>query len=138
LPGVRYWDLATGSRIAYVKLTSGHPTRVQPIIFLHGGPGVADMEGAAAYFGPLIDEGYEVYVYDELGSGRSSRLADPTGYTIARDAADLEEIRRQIGANEVILIGHSYGASLAATYIAQHGEHVARFIAISPGALVGG
>ncbi len=138
LAGVQYWDLATGSRIAYLKLEPGNPTHAEPIVFLHGGPGVADLQGDAAYFGRLCEEGYVVYVYDQLGTGRSSRLQDPSGYSIERDAADLEEIRRQIGAEKMILIGHSYGASLAATYIAQHGEHVAKLIASSPGALVGG
>jgi proline iminopeptidase len=138
LADVQYWNLVTGSRIAYIKLTPAKPTHTEPIIFLHGGPGVSDLQGDAAYFGRLREEGYAVYVYDQLGSGRSSRLQDPSGYTVERDAADLEEIRKQIGAEKVILIGHSYGAGLAAMYIAQHGEHVAKLIAVSPGALVGG
>lgn len=138
LEGVQYWDLATGSRIAFLKLAPEKPVHEEPIIFLHGGPGVADLRGDAAYFGRLREEGYVVYVYDQLGTGRSSRLDDPSGYTIERNAADLEEIRNQIHAEKVILIGHSYGASLAALYIAQHGEHVAKFIASSPGALIGG
>jgi proline iminopeptidase len=138
LTGVQYWDLATGSRIAYIKLEPEKTTHAEPIIFLHGGPGIADLHGDAAYFGRLREEGYVVYVYDQLGTGRSSRLQDPSGYTIERNAADLESIRHQIGAEKVILIGHSYGASLAALYIAQHGEHVAKFIASSPGALLGG
>lgn len=138
LEGVRFWMLPTGSRIAYLKLEPEIVVHEEPIVFLHGGPGVADLEGDAAYFGRLREDGYTVYVYDQLGTGRSSRLDDPSGYTIERNAADLEEIRRQIGAEKMILIGHSYGASLAALYIAQHGEHVSKFVAVSPGALIGG
>lgn len=138
LEGVQYWELSTGSRIAYLKLEPEKPAHDEPIIFLHGGPGVADLEGDAAYFGRLRGEGYIVYVYDQVGTGRSSRLDDPSGYTIERNASDLEEIRQQIGAERVILIGHSYGTSLAALYIAEYGDHVAKFIASSPGALIGG
>ncbi len=138
LPGVKYWDLSTGSRIAYTKIAPVEPMHPEPIIFVHGGPGTPDMEGDAAYFGRLREEGYVVYLYDELGAGRSSRLDDPRGYSVERDAADLEAIRQQIGADKIILIGHSYGASVAAFYIAQYGDHVAKFIASSPGALVGG
>jgi proline iminopeptidase len=137
-PGVQYWDLPTGSRIAYRELAPALPTHPEPIIFVHGGPGVADLEGDAAYFGRLREEGYVVYVYDQLGAGRSSRLPDPSGYTIERDAADLEAIRAQIGAEKVILIAHSYGAGVAALYSARYGEHVARLIVSSPGLLVGG
>ncbi len=138
LAGVRYWDLRTGSRIAYTMIAPTKPVHPEPIIFLHGGPGVPDMEGDAAYFGRLREEGYVVYVYDELGTGRSSRLDDPSGYSVERDAADLEAIRMQIGAEKIILIGHSYGAGVAVMYIAEHGERVAKFIASSPGALIGG
>ncbi len=138
LAGVQYWNLATGSRIAYIKLKPEKPTHTEPVVFLHGGPGVSDLEGDATYFGKLHEEGYVVYVYDQLGAGRSSRLQDPSGYSIERDASDLEEIRQQIGAEKMILIGYSYGAGLAAMYISQHGEHVSKLIVISPGALVGG
>lgn len=137
-PDVQYWTLPTGSRIAYRKLEPAPLVYSTPIVFLHGGPGVADMEGDAAYFGQLRAEGYVVYVYDQLGSGRSSRLLDPSGYTIERDMTDLEAIRQQIGAEKLILIGHSYGAGVAALYSAYHGEHVAKVIVSSPGALVGG
>ncbi|MCE7984449.1 MAG: alpha/beta hydrolase [Caldilinea sp. CFX5] len=137
-PDVQDWDLPTGSRIAYHKLAPATPAHPEPIIFVHGGPGVADLAGDAAYFGRLREEGYVVYVYDQVGAGRSSRLQDPSGYTIERSVADLEAIRQQIGAEQIILIGHSYGAGVAALYSARHGEHVAKLIVASPGALVGG
>ncbi len=133
--GQRFWDLPTGSRIAYVRLIARGHARATPVIFLHGGPGVPDMRGDARYFGQLTRDGFDVYVYDEVGSGRSSRLADPRGYTLARDVADLAAIRRQIGAQRVILIGHSYGGELAAAYLATHGQHVARVVLSSPGDL---
>lgn len=133
-----YWRLADGSRIAYRRYLPGKLLHSEPIIFLHGGPGVSDLEGDGAFFGRLREEGYAVYVYDQAGSGHSSRFEDPRGYSMWRGAADLEEIREAIGADRIILIGHSYGAALASLYIARFGEHVARFIASSPGALVGG
>jgi len=35
----------------------------------------------------------DVYVYDRMGTGASSRLPDPTGYTAARAVQDLEAVR---------------------------------------------
>ena len=76
--GQRFWQLPTGSRIAWVHLPAHGPRRrPEPVVFLHGGPGVADMAGDAAYFGQLTGDGYDVYVYDQIGTGRSARLADP-------------------------------------------------------------
>jgi len=95
------------------------------------------MRGDATYFGQLTQDGFDVYVYDQVGSGRSSRLADPTQYTVTRHVADLEAIRQQIGADRVILIGHSYGALIAAGYLSEHGEHVAAAVFASPEPLPG-
>jgi proline iminopeptidase len=41
----RFWELPTGSRIAYVRVPAEGRAREAPIIFLHGGPGVPDMRG---------------------------------------------------------------------------------------------
>jgi proline iminopeptidase len=130
--GQAFWQLPSGSVLRYVHITaasSGHP---DPVVFLHGGPGVADLAGDAAYFGQLADDGFDVYVYDELGAGGSTRLADPTGYGLHRDALDLEQIRRQIGAERLNLIGLSYGGHLAAAYLAAHPERVRRMVLLSP------
>ncbi|HEY5989361.1 MAG TPA: alpha/beta fold hydrolase, partial [Streptosporangiaceae bacterium] len=71
----------------------------------------------------------------QLGSGGSSRLPDPAGYTIGRDVRDLEQIRQRIGAARMILIGHSYGGLLAAHYLAAHPARVATLVLSSPDAL---
>ena len=111
--GQRFWELPTGSRIAYVHLPARGTRRPTPVVYLHGGPGVADMAGDAAYFGQLTRDGFDVWVYDQVGTGRSSRLADPRGYTITREVADLEAIRQRIGADRMVLIAHSWGAQVA-------------------------
>ena len=133
--GQRYWELPTGSRIAYVRLPAQGTPRPAPVVFLHGGSGVADMAGDAAYFGQLTADGFDVWVYDQVGTGRSSRLGDPRGYTIARGVADLEAIRQRIGADRMVLLGHSWGAQVAASYLATHPTHVTRVVFSSPGAL---
>ena len=138
-PGVQgqaFWQLDTGSRIRVVRLPAATgPRRASPVVVLHGGPGVADMAGDAAYFRSLTGDGFDVYVHDQVGAGRSTRLTDPTGYAVDRDVADLEAIRRRIGVDRMILVGHSYGATLAGHYLARHPDRVARLVLISPGAL---
>ena len=130
--GQRFWELPTGSQIAYVRVPAAGNARPTPVIVLHGGPGVPDMKGDAEFFGRLARDGFDVYVYDQLGRGRSSRLGDPRGYTLERDVADLEAIRRQIGAERMVLIGHSYGGKLAAAYAAANPEHLAKMVLSAP------
>jgi proline iminopeptidase len=85
--------------------------------------------------GPLAEAGHDVWAYDQRGTGRSSRLTDPHGYTTALGVADLEHVHERIGAERLILVGHSYGAYLAAAYIAEHPDRVERAVFLSPGDL---
>ncbi|MFV5998311.1 alpha/beta fold hydrolase [Streptomyces sp. NPDC056231] len=78
-----------------------------------------------------------VYSYDQLGAGRSTRLRDVTGYTVARQVADLDAIRRTLGTDRIGIVGQSWGGSLAAQYLAAHSQHVAKAVFTSPGALWG-
>ena len=132
--GAAYWDLPTGSRIAYQRVPAVGAPRPTPFIMLHGGPGAFGVTSiGAAYYGSLAGNGFDVYLYDQAGSGHSARLPDPLQYTVDRHVADLEAIRQQIGAEQVVLIGDSWGAILAANYMTVHPERVARVIFTSPG-----
>lgn len=130
--GQRTWTLPTGSRLAYVAAVPEKPRAVPPVVVLHGGPGLADLGGDARFFGALAAEGHPVYVYDQLGAGRSARLPDPRGYGLTRDVEDLEAIRAQLRAERLVLLGHSSGARLAAAYLARHPERVAKLVLSSP------
>lgn len=135
-PGAGVWELPDGGHLAYgvVRPAQESPSAT-PVLVLHGGPGVPDTTGLLTTFHSLADAGHDVWAYDQRGTGRSTRLADPRGYTLALAVADLEQARRKIGAEQMILIGHSYGAALAAAYIADHPDRVERIILISPGDL---
>lgn len=135
--GLQWWNLSDGARIGYTHTTPDRRGHRDPVVFLHGGPGVADLSGDTGYFGRLAADGYDVYVYDQLGTGHSSRLPDPSGYTLDRWVSDLEEIRRLIGADRMILIGHSWGTRIATRYLEQHPDHVSQLILSSPGAIPG-
>jgi proline iminopeptidase len=133
VPGMGIWQLPTGSSIAYVHVPARGPApRATPVVFLHGGPGVPDLRGDSRYFRQLATDGFDVYVYAQVGSGSSSRLADPRQYTVARHVRDLEAIRARVGAERLILLGHSWGGLIAATYTAHHPQRVARLVLSSP------
>lgn len=131
--GTRYWRLDTGSTIAYERTSSRrlHPDH-DPVLVLHGGPGVAERAALRGFVDSLAMPDADFYVYDQVGAGSSSRL-DPDRYTLDRDVADLDAIRRHLGAQRVTLIGHSYGSVLAAAYAARHPGRVERMVLISPG-----
>ena len=137
MPNMQYWALDTGSHIAYTKIPAqGQGTvRATPIIFLHGGPGWLIRDSDISFYGLLSKLGFDVYLYDQVGSGRSSRLPDMRQYNTARQVADLEAIRKTIAADKIVLIGQSWGNTLAVDYLAAHPGQVEKVIFSSPGAM---
>lgn len=129
---VQYWDLSTGSRIGYVHFVPDNPVDAAPVMFLHGGPGggVVPIDGDFAR--QLSDNGFEVYLFDQAGVGWSD-LLEVEEYTVDRMVADLEAIRVEIGTEQMNLVGHSWGGSYAAHYMASHDEHVERAWLSNPG-----
>lgn len=133
--GTQYLDLPTGSRIAYTLLLAKGTKKPYPIIFLQGGPGGFISDRNIKILAPLAEDGSNVYLYDQVGSGHSERLANINEYTAERHRRDLEEIIKKIGAEKVILIGQSWGAALAALYIANNPGKVEKVIFTGAGAI---
>ena len=71
------------------------------------------------------------YLVDPHGSGGSSAPADPASYSPEGHARFYEEVRAALGLDEVILIGHSFGATTALTYAALFPNVADRVIAIA-------
>lgn len=132
--GYKFVTVSTGAQLAVTKIAAPNPTK-PPVIVLHGGPGIPDLEANQRVFAPLTEYGADVYLYAQLGTEASSRLSDPRGYSRERDAADLEGLRHALGLDRVVLIGHSYGAALAAQYLSERPARVAALILLSPAPL---
>lgn len=132
---MRYWHLQTGSQIAYTLFPAVGAAKPAPLVYLHGGPAVPIRAANYDFYRQFSEDSYDVYLYDQVGSGLSAHLPDIREYTLARHVADLEAIRQQIGAQQVTLAGTSWGAVLAAHYLAAYPENVAAVVFISPGVL---
>jgi proline iminopeptidase len=131
--GTQYWDLTTGSRIAYTLLPAKGEKKLIPVIFLQGGPGGPIYDQNIKSLTPLSDAGYDVYLYDQVGCGYSGRLKNIEEYTVGRHVKDLEAIVKLLGIAKVILIGQSWGAMLASEYIANNSNKVEKVIFTGPG-----
>jgi proline iminopeptidase len=104
-------------RVAYRREGSG------PLLVCHpGGPGfsgatLTDLGGLA--------ESFECVVVDPRGTGRSD-FADT--YSQEDYVADLEELRAELGVEQLDLLGHSHGGFVVAQYAATHPERVRRLV----------
>ena len=134
-----YWDLETGSRIAYRYTPAQGLRKPIPVIRLHGGYALPEVyrgqEGQPTVhpLNQLAEGGFDVYYYDQVGCGNSSRLENPQEYSVGRHVQDLEAIRKQLGSDKIIIVGLSSGSMLATQYAAAHPDRIAAIVFESPG-----
>ena len=113
--GCRLWSISGAA-----PARSGEPAG--GIVFCHGGPGYWDTLKPIADL--VADRGRTVR-WDQRGGGRSDHQGP---YTIARFTADLDVIRAHYGFDQMTLIGHSWGATLALHYALARPDRVTRLV----------
>ena len=96
--------------------TTGSATGLPAVVLLHGGPGLWDyLAPVARMLEPLTT----VHRFDQRGCGGSDESPE---HTIARYLADIEALRRHWGHDSWVVVGHSFGATLALAYAGANPE----------------
>jgi proline iminopeptidase len=131
----KYWNLNTGSKIAYTFIEGKGNKKPYPIIYLHGGPGGYVHSKVIEVLGQLSEDGFDVYLYDQIGSGLSARLENVNEYSATRHQKDLEAIVKGLKVEKVILVGQSWGGALATLYTADNLNKVDKIILTCPGSI---
>lgn len=111
---VRYLDTGRG-RLAYYAYNTD--LDAVPIVFVHGGPGGEGNPAKAR----RLKLSHPIYVYDQMGCGRSDPIADLGSWGPDDYADELSDFIDHIGAEKVILIGASWGAGLSVAYAERNG-----------------
>lgn len=122
-----YFPGAGGVRLFHRKVGTGPKV----VVFLHGGPG-SNFRGAVHYIEPLAGGDHAIVLYDQRGGGLSELVTDPALVTAEDHVRDLEALRVHLGVERMTLIGHSWGAGLAAMYADRHPGRVDRLVLVSP------
>ncbi|PSL43029.1 alpha/beta hydrolase family protein [Chitinophaga niastensis] len=131
--GTKFLNLQTGSRIAYILIPGKGVKKPYPIFYLEGGPGGPIDDVTIRMMMPLAEEGYDIYLYDQIGCGLSGRLQNIRDYTADRHRQDLEEIVKKTRAEKVILIGQSWGTILGVLFAADNPAKVEKMVFTGPG-----
>ncbi|GAA0008254.1 MULTISPECIES: prolyl aminopeptidase [Bradyrhizobium] len=92
-----------------------------PAIYLHGGPGSGCQPDHRRLFDP---ERLHAVLFDQRGCGRSRPKGSREHNTTAHLIADMEKIREKFGFERWIVVGGSWGATLALAYAQAHPERV--------------
>lgn len=103
---------------------SGNPRGI-PIFFLHGGPGGGTSPAQRRYYDP---QKFRIVLHDQRGAGRSTPFAEIRQNTTWDLVEDIEKLRKHLGVSKMILLGGSWGSTLALAYAEKYPEHVSGLI----------
>ena len=132
------WQVEPDIVLHFDAYGNGHP-----VIIVHGGPGIPYADSWKG-FRPLEDN-YRFYYYHQRGAGESTRPIDrltesyPKNVAkldltlgLAAQIADIERVRRILGEEKLLLIGHSFGGFVASMYASEFPERVEKLVLVAP------
>lgn len=109
-------------RVRYVE----RPGAGTPVVLIHGLPGTAeDFEKVT----PLLD-GHRTIAIDRPGYGSS----DGGYFPVDRQLRAIDQLLDRLKIRKAVLVGHSYGGTLALAYAARHPELVRGLVLVSAAA----
>lgn len=97
----------------------------EPVVFLHGGPGGGTSPLARRFFDPAF---YHVILFDQRGCGKSTPNAELDENTTWDLIDDIERIRSMLGIDRWLVVGGSWGSTLALAYAICHPNRVTGLI----------
>src|SRR5271163_3665762 len=107
----------------------GNP-RGKPAIVLHGGPG----SGCTPWHSRLFDPAaYRVVLFDQRNCGRSTPHASAPDIDLASNntanlIADIERLREHLKIERWLVLGGSWGSTLALAYAERHPDRVTELV----------
>jgi proline iminopeptidase len=109
--------------------TSGNPDG-KPVVFLHGGPGSGTNPNQRRLFDP---EKYRIVLFDQRQCGKSlphasEPEADLSANTTWHLVSDIEKLREHLDVEQWMVLGGSWGSSLALAYAETHPDRVTELI----------
>ncbi|MEO9876023.1 MAG: prolyl aminopeptidase [Anderseniella sp.] len=97
----------------------------KPAVFLHGGPGGGCAPEHRRLFNPDV---YDILLFDQRGCGRSTPHAELQANTTWHLVADIEQLRELVGVEQWLVLGGSWGSTLALAYAETHPDRVSALI----------
>jgi proline iminopeptidase len=96
-----------------------------PAVYLHGGPGSGCQADHRRLFDP---ERFHAILFDQRGAGRSTPKRSLADNSTQHLIADMERIREALGIERWMLVGGSWGATLALAYAQSHPDRVSGIV----------
>ena len=116
--------LAAGDGHEVYVESVGRPNGI-PAVYLHGGPGSGCQPDHRRLFDP---ERFQAILFDQRGAGRSRPKGSREHNTLPHLIADMEMIREKFGFARWMVVGGSWGATLALAYAQAHPARVSGIV----------
>ena len=118
---------------AMLPVGDGHEVYVEsvgradgiPAVYLHGGPGSGCQPDHRRLFDP---ERFHAVLFDQRGAGRSRPKGGREANTLPHLIADMEMIREKFSFPRWMVVGGSWGATLALAYAQAHPDRVSGIV----------
>ncbi len=126
-PERRDITLSSGHRIATY---AARPRRYDPertLLLLNGGPGLPCDYLLTPHLA-LVDRGWTVVSYDQLGCGVSDHPEDASLWTLERYVTELEEVVGALGLERFHLLGHSWGTWLGTEFALRNQASIVKYV----------
>jgi pimeloyl-ACP methyl ester carboxylesterase len=96
-----------------------------PILLIHGFASNARVNWRdTGWIRALTEAGYQVIAFDNRGHGESGKLYDVSAYPAPEMAEDARRLLNHLGIPQVLVMGYSMGARIAAFLTINHPERV--------------
>ncbi len=150
MPAYEVIDIPSHQPALVARVRHTAPDRANgalPVLFVHGSSFPSGLSfdfrmDGQSWMDWMAARGYDVYALDFPGYGLSDRYAadapSPPGRAreVAQDVGSaVDAILRRTGKRQVLLVGHSWGGSVAARYAQDHAARIAKlvlFAAVTP------
>jgi proline iminopeptidase len=120
-------DVGGGDRVYWE--VCGNPDG-KPAVVVHGGPG----SGCSPWWRTLFDpSAYRIVLLDQRNCGRSTPHASAPDTDLARNTTanlvgDIELLRRHLEIDRWLVLGGSWGSTLALAYVESHPDRVSELV----------
>ncbi|MCB2222088.1 MAG: prolyl aminopeptidase [Bacteroidetes bacterium] len=127
------WPAISPYNVEYLKVSDIHELYLEevgnpngkPVIMLHGGPGGGCSPMMRQFFNPEV---YRVILFDQRGANRSKPYAEIKENNTLELVEDIEKIRKHLNIEKMMLVGGSWGSTLALAYAESYPERVTEMV----------
>lgn len=118
--------IVDGVALNYISAGSG-----RPVVLIHGNPG-SHQDFTLSVFDKLAQR-YHVFAFDRPGHGHSERSVS-IETTVEVQAAMIRDALRKLSMEKPLLVGHSWGGSLALGAAVAYGSDLSGIVLLAPAA----